>query len=75
MEMSTTPAEGYWTNYSYATQRATGWQIVEAKTGLFIKTYEGHILARVAGDSIYLWDRHAKAEVQVGLDYLKMLAE
>ena len=66
--------DGYWTNYSYAMERATGWQVTDAKTGVFLRTLDGYILARIANNSVYLYDRHKKAEVQIGLDYLKMLA-
>jgi hypothetical protein len=74
------PNAGIWANLSYAVERATGFQIAPAKTGLFIRTlpteYEPHglILARVANGNLYLWDRDKRADVEISIEFLQRLA-
>ena len=66
----------YWTNHSYAhPNMATGWKVTSAETGKFLRTLEhDHILCRVTGGYIYLYDRHNKREVEVSLAYLQGLS-
>ena len=66
---------GFYTNMSYANARATAFSVGEAKTGVFIRAIgNSAILCRLHGDSVYFYDRQAKAEIQIRLDVLNKLA-
>jgi hypothetical protein len=66
--------QGFYTNNSYATQRATAWYADNAKTGMFILTMHGKPMARVADGKIFLWDRDVKAEIEISLTHLQELS-
>jgi hypothetical protein len=66
--------QGFYTNNSYATQRATAWYVEEALTGHFIRTMHGKMLARVADGKMFFWDRDKHAEVEISLQHLMDLS-